>query len=247
MRSAATGRTTDGGPLPEVPVRNMVRTSTHNTSNRAVAVHRHVRAIPAGLSEAELCGSRLYSEALGIELAAGTDAELFKWFLASVLFGARIGETIACRTYRSFARHRLLSPARILAAGWDYLVNPVLREGGYVRYDNKTATAILRNCTTLRSQYRGSLRRLHQLSSDSRDLEARLDRFYGVGPVTVNIFLRELRPWWTKADPQPLPGVKAAARRLGISLERYSRKDLTFVRLEAGLIRHRRELAPVRP
>jgi hypothetical protein len=24
-------------------------------------------------------------------------------------------------------------------------------------------------------------------------------------PVTVNIFLRELRPYWTKADPEPLP------------------------------------------
>lgn len=201
---------------------------------------------PRLLSEAALRESSLYSEQLGIRLVAGTDGELFKWFLASVLLGARISETIAEHTYRSFVRHRLLSPGRIMAAGWDRLVDPVLREGGYVRYDHKTATQILRQCATLQSEYRGSLRRLHARASDSRDLETRLDRFYGVGPVTVNIFLRELRPWWPKADPQPLPGVKAAARRLGIRLDRYGRKELAFVRLEAGLIRHRHELVSPR-
>ena len=205
----------------------------------------HAASSPAArapLSEAALRQSPLYSEQLGIRLAAGTDAELFKWFLASVLLGARISETIARHTYQSFARHRLLSPARILATGWDRLVNPVLREGGYVRYDHKTATRLLRQCAALQSEYRGSLRRLHRLARGRRDLEARLDRLYGVGPVTVNIFLRELRPWWTKADPEPRPDVTAAARKLRIPLGRYPRKDLTFVRLEAGLIRHRREL-----
>jgi hypothetical protein len=34
-----------------------------------------------------------FSHELGIELAAGRSAEIFKWFLASVLFGARISET----------------------------------------------------------------------------------------------------------------------------------------------------------
>lgn len=197
-----------------------------------------------GLSEAALRRSSLYSEELGISLAAGTDAELFKWFLASVLLGARISESIARHTYLSFARHRLLSPARILAAGWDTLVKPVLRNGGYVRYDHKTATKILRDCTMLHGQYHGSLRQLHAAARNCRDLEMRLNRFYGVGPITVNIFLRELRPWWAKSDPEPLPCVKTAARLLAIPLERYSRKSLAFVRLEAGLIRHRHELAP---
>ena len=197
---------------------------------------------PASVSEATLRECPLYSELLGIRLAAGSNAELFKWFLASLLLGGHISETIARNTYRSFARHRLLSPARILAAGAEHLANPVLREGGYVRYDHKTATRILRDCAALQADYRGSLRRLHQLARDSHDLEARLGRFYGIGPVTTNIFLRELRPWWAKADPQPLPRVQAAARALGIALERYQRKNLAFVRLEAGLLRYRREL-----
>lgn len=191
-------------------------------------------------TETTLRRSRLYSEELGIDLAANTDTELFKWLLASVLLGARISGTIARHTYRAFERHRLLAPNRILAAGWDYLVNPIMREGGYVRYDEKTSTKVLRVCDTLIVQYRGSLRRLNALASDSRDLEARLDRFYGVGPVTVNIFLRELRPRWPKADPEPLPRVKAAARSLGIDLGQYRRKSMAFASLEAGLIRLRK-------
>jgi hypothetical protein len=70
--------------------------------------------------------SRLYSEELGIDLSAQTDAEYFRWFLASLLFGGHIGETIARRTYHSFCHHRLTTPRRILAAGWDFLVNPIM-------------------------------------------------------------------------------------------------------------------------
>lgn len=190
-------------------------------------------------SESALRRTRLYSEELGIALDVDTDPEVFKWFLASVLLGARISETIAKHTYRAFERHHVLTPRRIIASGWDYLVNPIMREGGYVRYDEKTSTKLLRICETLICEYRGSLKRLHALARDSRDLEARLDRFYGVGPVTVNIFLRELRPRWPKADPEPLARVQAAARSLGIDLGRYRRKSMAFARLEAGLIRQR--------
>jgi hypothetical protein len=96
--------------------------------------------------------SRLYSEELSIDLARRSDREYFKWFLASVLFGARINSTIAEHTYLSFARHRLLSPRAILRAGWDFLVNPVMREGGYVRYDEKTSREVLDNCRMLIDQ-----------------------------------------------------------------------------------------------
>jgi hypothetical protein len=72
----------------------------------------------------------------------------------------------------------------------------------------------------------------------------RLLAFYGVGPVTANIFLRELRPFWPKADPEPLPVVAAVAAGLGIDLAQYKRKSLTFVRIESGLIRLRHEHRP---
>jgi endonuclease III len=162
--------------------------------------------------------SRLYSEELGINLWGNEDGELFKWFLASLLFGARISETIARHTYRTFEKYSLLEPRAILKAGRDFLVNPVMREGGYVRYDGITSTKVLGNCETLLEQYQGSLKELHRQACDSRDLERRLTSFRGVGPVTANIFLRELRPIWEKSDPDPLPVVRETAAKCGVDL-----------------------------
>ena len=185
--------------------------------------------------------SRLYSEELGIDLSANDDEQYFHWFLASLLFGGHISETIARHPYQAFCRHRLTAPRDILAAGWDFLVNPIMREGGYVRYDFSKSDQILRDCQMLIDNYSGSVWQVHEASRDAHDLELRLLAFYGVGPVTANIFLRELRPFWPKADPEPLPVVAAAAASLGIDLAQYQRKSITFVRIEAGLIRLRHE------
>jgi hypothetical protein len=190
-----------------------------------------------------LSRSLLYSEELGIDLGERNDAEYFKWFLASILFGARISETTAKNTYRTFARYGLLTPDSILAAGWAFLVNPIMREGGYVRYDGRKSTQILVDCELLLSDYGGSLTRLHESARDEADLERRLLAFYGIGPVTVNIFLRELRPYWRKARPEPLPVVRALAAKHDIDLTEFDVASRTFNRIEAGLIRMKRGAA----
>lgn len=190
----------------------------------------------------ELEKSPLYFEELGIQLPRDDDLENFKWFLASLLYGGRISETIAQHTYQAFAEHGLLTPRKILNAGRNYLVNPVMRTGGYVRYDGRKSDQVLRDCEHLLDHYSGSLKRLHEVAADARDLEVRLLALYGVGPVTANIFLRELRPFWPKADPEPLPVVFALAKELGIDLKRFRRKTLSFCRIEAGLIRQRKHI-----
>jgi hypothetical protein len=190
---------------------------------------------------AQLEHSALYSEELGIDLSARDDNHYFRWFLASLLFGGHISETIARHTYQAFCRHQLTTPRDILEAGWDFLVDPIMREGGYVRYDFSKSRQILRDCQSLVDDYEASLWRLHEAARDKSDLEARLLAFPGVGPVTVNIFLRELRPFWPKADPSPLPVVLTLAASLGVDLSRYRRTTPTFVRIEAGLIRMRHE------
>lgn len=185
----------------------------------------------------ELENSILYSEELGIDLARGGDEAYFRWFLASVLFGARISQTTAKNTYRAFVHHGLTDPKKIVAAGWDFLVATIMREGGYVRYDGRKSTQILRDCDRLLAEYGGSLSRLHDSAGSPREVEKRLSEFYGVGPVTVNIFLRELRPFWRNAAPAPLPEVVRLAHELNIDLSRYDEKTMAFARLEAGLIR----------
>ncbi len=188
----------------------------------------------------------LYSEELGIRLRERTEAAYFQWFLASLLFGGHISESIAANTYRTFVRYGLLNPHGILNAGWDFLVNPIMREGGYVRYDGRKSTQILRDCETLLERYGGQLTVLHETAECPRNLEERLDAFYGVGQVTVNIFLRELRPYWPMADPAPLPVVQALAETLGLDLTRLDHKTVSFTRIEAGLIRMRRQFHQLR-
>lgn len=206
----------------------------------ATSVRRSKREHPGVISLSKLSRSALYSEELGIELRKKSDDEYFKWFLASILFGARISETIAKNTYRAFARYDLLTPDSILAAGWDFLVNPIMREGGYVRYDGRKSTQVLEDCEQLLTKYEGSLTRLHQMAGDPASLEERLLAFYGIGPVTVNIFLRELRPYWSKARPKPLAVVRRLARKYGVDLDALDPASKSFTRIEAGLIRMRR-------
>lgn len=134
-----------------------------------------------------------FSTELGISLEGANSGEVFKWFVASILFGARISEKIAARTYHKFIENNLLTPKSIVKAGWDRLVE-ILDSGGYARYDFKTATKMLEVMNTLNTRYGGDLNRLHAEAADPRDLELRIKQLgKGIGDVTANIFLRELR------------------------------------------------------
>lgn len=172
-----------------------------------------------------------FSREMGIDLSRGEGFGVFAWFLASVLFGARISETIVKHTFQEFEKADVLSPKRILETGWDGLV-AILDRGGYVRYDFKTATKLLDIAGTLERHYRGDLNRLHEAAADQRDLEARLEALAkGIGAVTVNIFLREMRGVWPKAAPLPSDLVVTAARNLGIIPQRMVDRERILARL----------------
>jgi hypothetical protein len=156
-----------------------------------------------------------FSRELGIELASGDPAEIFKWFLVAKLFGARISAEIAMRTFREFLRCGVVTPERILDTGWDGLVT-ILDAGGYVRYDFSTATRLLAIMEALTSLYGANLCALHERARDSAELELLLKELgTGIGDVTVNIFLRELRTVWPKARPALSPLAILAAGHLG--------------------------------
>lgn len=172
-----------------------------------------------------------FSSALEIDLSSRLPGEIFKWFLASVLFGARISETIAVKTYREFKREKILSASAIVNAGWDSIVE-VLDGGGYVRYDFKTATKLLEVSRSLIDRYGGDLNALHSHASDPGDLGSRIKALgRGVGEVTVNIFLREMRGIWEKASPLPSDLVILAAKHLGLIPEKLEDKGLILQRL----------------
>ncbi|MEM2906900.1 MAG: hypothetical protein QW739_02335 [Candidatus Odinarchaeota archaeon] len=114
----------------------------------------------------------------------------------------------------------------MLKAGWHRLVD-VLDKGGYVRYDYSTASNLLLLAENILNKY-GSLENLYNCAGSSKDLEARLLEFKGIGPVCVNIFLRELRGIWEKARPAPSPIAVEMAGVLGVE---------DFVKYEAALVR----------
>ena len=69
--------------------------------------------------------------------------------------------------------------------------------------------------------------------------------FKGVGPVCVNIFLRELRGIWNKAKPKPSKIAVEAARKIGLkNIEPY---ESALVRLSLEYCKKRRcRVCPVR-
>jgi endonuclease III len=191
-----------------------------------------------------------FSRDLGIDLGEADPAEIFRWFLASKLMGARISTRNALRTYKEFERRGVVSPEKIREIGWDGLVK-ILDAGGYTRYDFSTATKLLAITDDLTRRYAGDLNILHDRARDSQDLADRIQGLgKGIGEVTANIFLRELRTVWTKARPDLSPLVLLAAGNLGLiprtqdplkSLERFwfRRKapGYDFRDFEAALLR----------
>ncbi|KAF2992502.1 hypothetical protein OGR47_05605 [Methylocystis sp. MJC1] len=180
--------------------------------------------------------AQLYSEELGIRIERICDRELFKWFIASLLFGARVTPIIAKQGYFALARNKLLTPRQISNAG-EKEIYELLLQAGYVRSAKAKSSQLVKASQRLLDMYGGSLEKLHDAAESPRHLEALLRGFPGVGPVTANIFLRELRPFWPKADPAPLERVIDHARAQGVDLNATPRKNLDFVKLETGLVR----------
>jgi hypothetical protein len=184
---------------------------------------------------------RLFSEQLGIRLDGLRSDELFKWFLACLLLGARITESVSFRTYDAFSRHRLLTPEGIAKADFGELLE-IMAEGHYVRYDGITSRKAQEAARTLLDNFGSDLNELHRVAADADDLQARLTEFWGVGPTTAGIFLRELRGLWAKADPPVGELALLAADHLGIADPRrfWQRRALPgydFRHFEAALTR----------
>ncbi len=157
-----------------------------------------------------------YSEELGIDFKSCQREEISKWFLASILFAARISENIAKKTYKEFEKRGITNAEKISGADWHDLV-AILDSGGYARYDFKTADKLLEAFGNLQKRYNGDLNKLHQEARDSRDM----------------------RYCWEKADPKSSLLVQQAMEKLGIEdLKDFAnKKSVDIVRLEIALLR----------
>lgn len=131
--------------------------------------------------------NRMTPADLGIDTSGGDPEELYRWFLASLLFGNRIEQQLAAKTYHLLIRQGLTTPEAFAAVSRDDL-SALLAEGGYTHYRWMEDDELHRTMAELASRY-GSVEGMLRSSGSSGDLERRLEAFDGVGPVTARIFM----------------------------------------------------------
>ncbi|MFE7109171.1 endonuclease [Streptomyces sp. NPDC057575] len=160
------------------------------------------------------CGTTYAAEA-GIRLR-NTPQPLYQLLVLSDLLSARIRASVAVSAARALFAHGMRSPRRMAAATWQQRVD-ALGEGGYRRYDERTATQLGEGAQLLLADYGGDLRRLREEADGDLDaLRAGLRRTPGIGPAGADIFVREVQAVWPEVAPFVDGKALQGAERLGL-------------------------------
>jgi endonuclease III len=133
---------------------------------------------------------------LGIDLSGGSSKEAFKWLIACQLFGERISQEIAAKTFIELDKAGYTTPKKLAAADWQAVVD-ALGRGGYRRYDESTARELISIGKRLRKHYGGSMKKWRRQADSPAAMTKKVQEFKGVGPKAAEIFVRELKGIWT--------------------------------------------------
>ena len=128
---------------------------------------------------------------LGIDMHQCHGRGLYKWLLASFLIGKRIRASVAVQAYQVLVDTHGLDTLGKLARCPHHTLVKLLGQAGYARYDESTARRLHRLGKGLEAEMD------HVLLDDAVDMahvNAWLLRFEGVGPKTLEIFMREAAP-----------------------------------------------------
>lgn len=131
-----------------------------------------------------------------LDVMSGDD-DLFRWFLLSYLFGKPIQSGVAANTWRLFIQRKIDTPWAILNMSPRSLVR-LLDEGKYTRYDEVTARSLRTCMEQLIRDYEGSLLLMIDSSENEDEFSKRLQKLYGVGPKTAEIFMRETEEYFAQ-------------------------------------------------
>jgi endonuclease III len=151
-----------------------------------------------------------YAEEAGISLRDSPSA-LYRLLVLSMLLSARIRAGIAVAAARALSDAGMRDPRRMSDATWQQRVD-ALGEGGYRRYDERTATMLGQGAELLLKEYGGDLRKLHKAKSPRE----KLAEVPGIGPVGTDIFLREAQQVWPEYAPYFDKKAQQGAERLGL-------------------------------
>ncbi|MFE9866810.1 endonuclease [Streptomyces sp. NPDC005506] len=155
-----------------------------------------------------------YAAEAGIQLR-NTPQPLYQ-LLVSNLLSARIRASVAVAAARALFGHGMRSPDRMIGATWQQRVD-ALGEGGYQRYDERTATQLGDGAQLLLVEYGGDLRRLRREADGDLDiLRSGLRRTPGMGPAGADIFVREVQAVWPETAPFLDAKALQGAEKLGL-------------------------------
>ncbi|WP_406213052.1 endonuclease [Streptomyces decoyicus] len=176
----------------------------------------------------------------GIRLG-NTPQPLYQVLVLAGLLSARIRASVAVAAARALFDAGLRTPRRMTEATWQQRVD-ALGEGGYRRYDERTATQLGDGATLLLDIYGGDLRRMREeAGGDTAALRGALRKVPGLGPAGCDIFLREVQGVWTELAPYLDAKAVQGAGRLGLpddsgKLARLVKQDETAA-FASGLVR----------
>ncbi|WP_030023354.1 endonuclease [Streptomyces monomycini] len=158
---------------------------------------------------------RTYADEAGIRLK-DTPQPLYQLLVLSCLLSARIQANIAVAASRALSKAGLRSARRMKDAAWQQRVD-ALGEGGYRRYDERTATQLGDGAELLLDTYGGDLRRIRDAADGDTDrLRKLLREVPGLGPAGVDIFLREAQAVWPELAPRLDVKAWQGAERVGL-------------------------------
>lgn len=169
------------------------------------------RLVPTLLREA----GQTYAEEAGIKLK-DQPAPLFRLLVLANLLSTRINASIAVAAAKELFASGGGTAAGMAKLSWQDRVD-ALGRGGYVRYDESTATRLGRMARQVIDDYGGDLRELaKQAGGDAGRLRESLQRFPGIGPTGSDIFCREVQAVWPWLAPYLDQVTINGARRVGL-------------------------------
>lgn len=137
-----------------------------------------------------------YASDFDLDVLSGDD-DMFRWFLMTFLLGKPIQSTVAVKTWQLFIDRKLDTPWAILDLSDRQLVS-LLHQGGYTRYQHVMTKALKTCMQQLVTMYEGSLYLMLDSSENEDELSKRLQKLYGVGPKTTEIFMRETEEYFAR-------------------------------------------------
>ncbi|MFM9370461.1 endonuclease [Streptomyces sp. Da 82-17] len=169
-----------------------------------------------------------YAAEAGIHLR-DTPQPLYRTLVLAHLLSARIRASVAVATSRALYEAGLRDARRMADATWQQRVD-ALGEGGYRRYDERTATQLGDAAEILLDRWGGDLRRMRaEADGDADELRELLQELPGIGAVGAAIFLREVQDVWPEFGPYVDAKALQGAERLGLP-----RKTVDLRRLAEG-------------